>query len=315
MEDLSQVHRVEEETPVGLTKRIDIMPPLTFVDDTIGVSLCGMDSALTTAHLNAQTNIKKLQYGSQKCTKMHIGENKVICTKNSIDTWQLEIETEAAQSILDFVDKEDVQHEMETVSSAKYLGDILQNNGKNDLNIKERVKRGSAAVNQIIMMLEDLTLGEYYFEAANILRNSLLLSSLLSWYNVTKKEIWSLESVDETLIRKIFAAHSKTPLELLYLETGNIPIRFILKARRLGYLWYILHEDDDTLLQTVFKAQCNKPVAGDWVKTVQEDIKDIDLDMSFNYIKRQSKDSFKNLVKAKIKTAAFAYLTKIQVKI
>ena len=134
------------------------------------------------------------------------------------------------------------------------------------------------------MMLEDLTLGEFYFEAANILRNSLLLSSLLSncdaWYNVTKKEISSLESVDETLIRKIFAAHSKTPLELLYLETGNIPIRFILKARRLGYLWYILHEDDDTLLQTVFKAQCDKPVAGDWVNTVKEDLKDIDLDIS-----------------------------------
>ena len=158
------------------------------------------------------------------------------------------------------------------------------------------------------MMLEDLTLGEYYFEAANILRNSLLLS----WYNVTKKEISNLESVDETLIRKIFSAHSKTPLELLYLETGNIPIRFILKARRLGYLWYILHEDDDTLLQTVFKAQCNKPVAGDWVKTVQDDLKDIDLDMSFSEIMKQTKDSFKNLIKSKVKAAAFTYLRNIQ---
>ena len=35
------------------------IPPLTFVDDTIGVSLCGMDS---TAHLNSQTHIKKLLF-------------------------------------------------------------------------------------------------------------------------------------------------------------------------------------------------------------------------------------------------------------
>ena len=62
----------------------------------------------------------------------------------------------------------------------------------------------------------------------------------------------------------------------------------------------------------MFKAQCDKPVVGDWVKTVQEDLEDIDLDISFNDIKRQSKESFKNLVKGKIKTAAFAYLTKLQ---
>ena len=85
-----------------------------------------------------------------------------------------------------------------------------------------------------------------------------------------------------------------------------------MKARRLGFLWYILNEEDDTLLQTVFKAQCDKPVARDWVNTVKEDLKDIDLDMSFSDIKKQSKDSFKNLVKNKVKIAAFTYLSKIQ---
>ena len=66
------------------------IPPLTFVDDTIGVSLCEMESALTIAHLNAQTNIKKLQYGAQKCNKLHIGDSKVVCPSNTIDTWKLD---------------------------------------------------------------------------------------------------------------------------------------------------------------------------------------------------------------------------------
>ena len=35
------------------------VPPLGMVDDQIGVSHCGLDSALSTGHLNAQTNIKK----------------------------------------------------------------------------------------------------------------------------------------------------------------------------------------------------------------------------------------------------------------
>ena len=67
---------------------------------------------------------------------------------------------------------------------------------------KEKKKnRGLGAVNQIQQLLDDLCLGDYHFEAANILRNSLLLSSLLSnsetWYDVTKKEISELESVNE----------------------------------------------------------------------------------------------------------------------
>merc|ERR1712026_630621 len=112
----------------------------------------------------------------------------------------------------------------------------------------------------------------YYFEAANILRNSLLLSSLLSnsetWYDLTKKEISDLESVDEILLRKVFSAHSKTPIEAFYLESGNIPIRFILMPRRLNFLHYIMNEDDNSLLKKFFKAQMEFPVKGDWVTMV-----------------------------------------------
>ena len=81
------------------------------------------------------------------------------------------------------------KHIMEEVDSAKYLGDIIQTDGKNKRNIQERKNRGLGAVNQVQQLLDDLCLGDYHFEAANILRNSLLLSSLVSnsetWYNVT----------------------------------------------------------------------------------------------------------------------------------
>ena len=85
-------------------------------------------------------------------------------------------------------------------------------------------------------MLSDLCLGPYYYEAFSVLCSSLLLSSLISnsesWVGLTKKQISDLESVDEALFRNIFSidkatAHSKTPLELFYLETGSIPIRYI----------------------------------------------------------------------------------------
>ena len=41
------------------------IPPLGMVDDQINVAYCGLDSALTTSHLNAQTNLKRLQFGAK----------------------------------------------------------------------------------------------------------------------------------------------------------------------------------------------------------------------------------------------------------
>ena len=99
---------------------------------------------------------------------------------------------------------------------------------------------------------------------------------------------------------------------MLYLESGNVPIRFILKARRLNFLWYILNEDEDSLIHSFFKAQCDKSVRGDWVKTVQKDIEELDISMDFESIKNTSKITFKKLVKEKVRLTAFNYLIEIQ---
>ena len=81
-----------------------------------------------------------------------------------------------------------------------------------------------------------------------------------------------MESVDEKLLRKIFSAPRSTPKELLYLESGCMPINYILKSRRLNFLWYLLNEKDDSMLKEFFRAQCESPVKGDWVLTVLDDL-------------------------------------------
>ena len=296
-------------------QKVEIMP-LGMVDDQVGVSNCGLDSALSTAHLNAQAGIKKLQFGEKKCKKMHIGKRDHLCPDITIDTWRMVPSQENISSILELVDNEGDSYVLSSVSSEKYLGDILQSNGKNDKNIEERMKRGSGAVNQICQMLHDLCLGSFYFEAAGILRDSLLLSSLLSnsesWYNLSDRDIKNLESIDEQLIRRILNAHSKTPIELLYLETGSIPIRFILMSRRLNFLWYILDQKSDSLLSKFFEAQCQDPVKSDWVHTVKQDLNELNIMMNFDDIKKISKAQFKNFVKEKVKKKALEYLSDLQ---
>ena len=171
------------------------------------------------------------------------------------------------------------------------------------------------AVSQIMEMMNDLCLGQYYFEAGNLLRNSLLLSTMVSnseaWYNLTSKEITDLESVDELLLRKVLSAHSKTPKETLYLESGNTPIRFILMSRRLNFLHYILNEDENSLVRRFLQAQmeCSK---GDWITTVNADMEELEMDMTLEDIKMLSKTGWKELVSKKVQKRAFNYLSELK---
>ena len=74
--------------------------------------------------LVSQTNLKRLQFGPQKCLKLHIGRKCRSCPELSIDTWKLEKPSEEVKSVVELLDVEGLKHIMEEVDSAKYLGDI-----------------------------------------------------------------------------------------------------------------------------------------------------------------------------------------------
>jgi hypothetical protein len=71
--------------------------------------------------------------------------------------------------------------EDETLVEDKYLGDIISSDGeKNSKNIAARKARGLGAVYRICQIFEESCFGSFLIEVAGILRNSLLLSTLLS---------------------------------------------------------------------------------------------------------------------------------------
>ena len=79
---------------------------------------------------------------------------------------------------------------MKNVQENKYLGDIISCDMKNTINIKEKTNKAIYIVNRISTCLYEQPYGRYTFRAANILREGLLLGSLLnnceSWINLTK---------------------------------------------------------------------------------------------------------------------------------
>ena len=66
------------------------------------------------------------------------------------------------------------------------------------------------------------------------------------------------------------------------------------------------------MLSQFFRAQCDSPTRGDWLSSVQQDLEDLELKLSFAQIKAYTKEAFKITVKKHVKAAAFTMLTKSQ---
>ena len=117
--------------------------------------------------------------------------------------------------------------------------------------------------------------GDFHFEIAEILRNALLISSILSnsevWYAVTQTDIDQLEQVDESWLRNLFLCSRNVPKDLLYLEMGLVSISYIIKERRLMVLHHVLNQKKDSLVLRFVMAQIHYPTHKDWDSTVLDD--------------------------------------------
>ena len=183
------------------------------VDDVLlCVSECGFKTTMMHAYITLKTDIKKLQFGAQKCKKLHVGKycENFKCQDLKVDNWE-EVEIQNEETGIDEI--EDVLKGdliMEEKMDEKYLGDVISTDGKNIKNIKASVAKGKGIVSRILSILEGIPFGQFYFEVALILRNSLLVSSMLcnseTWYNITKAELDLLETVDVQLLRSILKA-------------------------------------------------------------------------------------------------------------
>ena len=68
------------------------------------------------------------------------------------------------------------------------------------------------------------------------LRQAWFINSLLvnveAWPNVLKKDTYIFTNLNNYIMKKIIGAQSKIPRKLLFLDTGAIPVRYILASRR-----------------------------------------------------------------------------------
>jgi hypothetical protein len=290
------------------------------VDDLFTISTCGFKTTMMNQFLNSKTAMKRLQFGTKKCVKMHVGRtcNATMCKDLFVDSWNLKVET-------DPVSGKCVQHEnfggqdkMEEKQEQVYLGDVISVDGRHDKNVKARKDKSLGTINEIMQILESTFYGKFYFEVALVLRSSLLHSSLLlnseAWVNLTDKNIRALEQTDELLLTKILGCDSNTSNVFKYLELGIYPVRFEIMKRKILFLHYLLQQDKQSMIFQVLKATRDNPANNDFVKTCQKYLDKLNIQLTFEELGKMSKWSVKKLVNQKIADAAFEYLSEIQLK-
>ena len=82
----------------------------------------------------------------------------------------------------------------------------------------------------------------------------------------------------------------------LILIIVELPIQYIIKSRRINYLYYLLNSPKGEMLRNVFEAQIRNPLKDDWVNIVKKDLEDFNIKYSFDEISKIKETLFKKEV-------------------
>ena len=239
-EDVSFIFKYKRYIPV---------PILGMIDDVIGVTLAGYQSAQLNSYINVKTAEKYLQFGQDKCKAMVVGKRVETfhIPQLMVDTWESS-HTKDGRLLETFGGKKPIENK----DVLTYLGMEISKDGRNMNTIVQKRNKQNGKKKMISNILKPL--GQYTFECGMILLNSLIRSSVLygteAMYNVTENEIREIERIEEKQMKNIFKAETgiQVPLHIMYLDGGQVPARYQIKRYKLNFMQYILQQDEESLM-------------------------------------------------------------------
>ena len=299
-EEPSFIFKYKGHIPVGI---------LGQVDDLIGVTEAGYKSHQMNAYLNLKTADKYLQFGQDKCKTMFVSKKKEVeeylHSQLEVDTWKVTFDEEE-----NMTERFDGKKPMEEVKQIKYLGVIISQNGSNMPDIKAKQNKALGTQKMIMNIIKGL--GTYTFECGFIYLRSILRGSILYgtevMFHITEMEKRTLEKIEESQMRNFFQTEKGCSIQIMYLDGGLVPARYLILGNKVNYLHYILNEDSNSLLLKFLQAQIKFPVKNDWNSEVKNILTQLQINLSYEEIRSMKKSTFKTLVRRSVEKKAFSDL-------
>ena len=273
------------------------IPTLQMVDDILSIQKCDNMMVLQNSYINTFIESRKQKLSEPKCSNIHIGKSNIKggCPKIHVHNG-----------------------EMKNSNHDKYLGDILSSAGNPHLTIQDRISKGYGIIAEISAILDEIPTGRRRIEMGLLLRQSWFLNSILinseAWHSISETDIQKLTVLDNNLMRSIIGAHSKVPVEMIYLETGSLPIKYVISCRRMLYLKDILDRSESELINKVYNSQKQNPSRGDWCLLVQKDFNIINENINEGKIQSMSRNEYKKYIKNQLRYAVFEILQSLKMK-
>ena len=146
---------------------------------------------------------------------MEKSKNLDICIDCEVDSWK-EIITKNEYGDEVLIDRFIGKEKMKNVHKKKYLGDLITDDMNNYENINEKTNEAVGIVNKISTTLIERPYGKHNFKAARLMRESMLLGSMLnnaeSWININKTDLNNLEKPD-TILQKLILSEKEAQVK------------------------------------------------------------------------------------------------------
>ena len=113
---------------------------------------------------------------------------------------------------------------------------------------------------------------------------------------------------DTLLQRQILSTSGNPSKVFMSLELGVVPVRYVIMAKRLNLLHYILNENTSSTIFQVYEVLKGDSRKGDFYSLIKRDFNDLKIDLDEESIRNYSKIQWKEYVKKKITESAFKQL-------
>ena len=290
MDKLAKIFYKNPELVYKYKNKVEV-PVLGMVDDVLCVTKCSTKTLVSNATINSFMELNKLTLSADKCSKIHVGKKSMHCPQLKVHEKQMK----------------DSQKE-------KYLGDILNDKGNIKDTIENRIAKAWSYVSEIGAILNEFPFGNKRIQVGLMLREAMFLNGVLhsceAWHGVGAAQIAQIELVDHHLMRTILDSSSKIAIEFLYLETGALPVKYVITSRRLNYLKHIHMLEDHELVRRIYQAKRDDPRKGDWWEAAKNDLETFDIDE--DKLKQLNKNQAKKYIKEQIYVKAFTDLKLLQ---
>ena len=265
---------MEENEELGIKVCEERIPCLLYVDDVFTIAE-GYKQQEQTLNEVFEFSLKhKLKWGPEKCKTMEVGSHK-----EKRDTWKLG------------------DDKITKCENYKYLGEIIDRNGKNTENIKQRCAKLRSSVRAILTCCKSEVMRKVGMSVLIKLHSAETLSAFL--YNA---ETWTLNKSEKKILdqaniyawKKMIGLPQTTPTAGILLTIGSLFTSVQVEQKQLLYLHKVLKKDNKNWAKTTLLALREYNIG--WARQINELLETWEIETNWETIEQKTRMDWKREV-------------------